>query len=172
MPPPQLPKITTNGHKTLNASEAKALQELLKSEKERRKYFEENKFTMVRSRNPLTGEATPRDGQGEPIINTNWVDREPVLLRRKKDKELTEKIGVKSERYNCLGNLSNQNYQKNSDNNVNINNNSNNLNNNIFGYSSNLPTPSSRIGLDSKQTSGRIQLNRQQQLVTIGSIGA
>jgi hypothetical protein len=97
-------KIFSDGHKTHNATEARALQEHLKSEKERRKYFEENKLTMVRARNPLTGEATPRDGLGEPIINPNWIDGGPPLHRRK-EKELTEKIGVQSERYNCLGNI-------------------------------------------------------------------
>lgn len=104
MPPPLPPKVFNDGHKTHNATEARALQELLKSEKERRKYFEENKFTMVRARNPLTGEATPRDGQGEPIINPNWIDRGPPL-HKKKERELTDKIGIQSDRYNCLGNL-------------------------------------------------------------------
>jgi hypothetical protein len=98
------PKVFSDGHKTHNVSEARALQEHLKSEKERRKYFEENKLTMVRARNPLTGEATPRDGLGEPIINPNWIDRGPPI-HRKKEKELTEKIGVQSDRYNCLGNI-------------------------------------------------------------------
>lgn len=106
MPLSQGEKKTFNdGHKTHNAAEARALQELLKSEKERRRYFEENKLTMVRARNPLTGEATPRDGMGEPIINPNWIDRGPPI-HRKKQKELTEKIGVDTHRYNCLGNIS------------------------------------------------------------------
>lgn len=138
MPPSQLPKLN-NGHKTLNAAEAKALQELLKSEKDRRLYFEENKHKMVRSRNPLTGEATPRDGMGEPIINPNWVNRE-ITSYRKKEKELTEKIGVKTERYNCLGNLATTtttNQQQN--------------NESVVGFSSRFPPPSSRMGLDSKQ---------------------
>mmetsp|Transcript_20311 Transcript_20311/g.29160 ORF Transcript_20311/g.29160 Transcript_20311/m.29160 type:complete len:94 (-) Transcript_20311:323-604(-) len=81
-------KEFSNGHKTLNAAEAKALQELLKSERDKRTYFENNKMKMVRARNPLAGELTPRDGYGEPIINTNWVDRE---LPTKKQKELTQK---------------------------------------------------------------------------------
>jgi hypothetical protein len=104
----------------------------LKSEKERRKYFEENKLTMVRARNPLTGEATPRDGQGEPIINPNWIDRGPPL-HRKKERELTEKIGVQSDRYNCLGNSSK----------------SGRLNSQAVVLSSGrIPLPSSRMNLD------------------------
>jgi hypothetical protein len=130
MPPP--PKVFNDGHKTHNATEARALQELLKSEKERRKYFEENKLTMVRARNPLTGEATPRDGQGEPIINPNWVDRGPPL-HRKKERELTEKIGVQTDRYNCLGNL-NKSGRPNSQ--------------AVIPSSGRFPPPSSRMNMD------------------------
>ena len=107
-----------NGHKTLNASEAKALQEILKSEKDKvnsptytitnnvmiyqRRNFEQNKYTMIRSRNPISGEATPREGKGEPIINPNHVVRD--VKPRRAEKPLTEKIGVVSSRYDCLGN--------------------------------------------------------------------
>jgi hypothetical protein len=67
-----------------------------------RKYFEENKHTMIRARNPISGEATPREGRGEPILNPEWKDREVTI--RKKEKPLTEKIGAISSRYDCLGN--------------------------------------------------------------------
>jgi hypothetical protein len=98
-----------DGHKTLNAAEAKALQELLKSERDKRKFFEENKHRMIKARNPLVGEITPRDGMGEPIINPNHTNSDHY---KKKPKELTEKIGINSNRYNCLGNITSRTQPK------------------------------------------------------------
>lgn len=58
---------------------------------------------MIRARNPISGEATPREGKGEPILNPEWQERE-ISTFRKKEKPLTEKIGAISSRYDCLGN--------------------------------------------------------------------
>ena len=93
-------KVYSNGHKTLGAMEALGLQQLLKQERTRAEYFWNNKETMIRPRNPLTGEMTPREGEGEPIINPNW-DAAPIP----KEKEVSGKVGIKVERYNILGNM-------------------------------------------------------------------
>jgi hypothetical protein len=92
-------KEYSNGHKTMGAMEALALQQLLKSERDKAEYFATNKETMTRPRNPLTGEATPREGEGELIINPHWD--EPVV---RPEKEVSGKIGIKPEKYNILGN--------------------------------------------------------------------
>jgi len=75
------------------------LQQLLKSERDKAEHFIKNKETMTRSRNPLTGEATPREGEGEPIINPNWED-----AHIPEKKEVSGKIGIRQEKYNILGN--------------------------------------------------------------------
>jgi hypothetical protein len=92
-------KVYSNGHKTLGSMEALALQQLLKGENVRRENFHARKHEMKRDRNPLTGEATPREGEGEPVINPNWEERPPPPK-----KELTGKIGVRETKYAILGN--------------------------------------------------------------------
>ena len=92
-------KVYSNGHKTMGAMEALGLQQTLKKERDKAEYFAANKEIMVRKRNPLTGEATPREGEGEPIINPEWEDY-PMPEK----KQLSGKIGVKEERYAILGN--------------------------------------------------------------------
>jgi hypothetical protein len=88
-----------NGHKTFNSAEAKALDELLKSERQKADYFNENKFQILRARNPLTGEETPREGEGEPVMNLNWEYRDlPPKV------EITSKVGISPEKYAILGN--------------------------------------------------------------------
>ena len=99
-----------NGHKTFTADEAKAFQELLRQEKSRRDNFERNKESMIRDRNPLIGDPTPRINlmtgehiNQEPIINPNWIPRPLPDFVTKKEK-LTEKIGIETSKYHFLGN--------------------------------------------------------------------
>jgi hypothetical protein len=103
-------KEFNNGHKTFIASEAKAFNEQLKAEKTRREYFDAYKHTMIRDRNPLIGDPTPRINlmtgvhvNQEPIINPDWVPRPlPDFVTRKE--KMTEKIGVETSKYHFLGN--------------------------------------------------------------------
>jgi hypothetical protein len=92
-------KVYSNGHKTFGAMEALGFQQQLKREITTQEYFVRNKEIMIRPRNPLTGEPTPRDGLGEPIINPNW---EPSPVKEKK--EVSAKIGIKHSKYDILGN--------------------------------------------------------------------
>lgn len=81
-------KTFNNGHKSFTAMEALALTQTVNAEVKKSHYFEENKHKMVRPRNPLTGEITPRDGNGEPLIR-EFAGEFP----RKKEFEVTAKIG-------------------------------------------------------------------------------
>lgn len=103
-------KEFNNGHKTFIASEAKAFNEQLKAEKTRREYFDAYKHTMIRDRNPLIGDPTPRVNlmtgvhiNQEPIINPNWIPR-PLPESITKSQKLTEKIGIETTKYHFLGN--------------------------------------------------------------------
>ena len=89
------------GHKTFLSSEAKAFQENLHAERQRREHFDKNKGNMFMPRNPLIGEQTPREGEGNPIMRPEcgYESREFVA----KD-VVTGKIGVDEGRYNVLGN--------------------------------------------------------------------
>jgi hypothetical protein len=56
------------------------MHELLHHEVTRRENFERNKHEWKMPRNPLTGEATPRDGEGEFIIKPQHRDFQTVRL--------------------------------------------------------------------------------------------
>lgn len=113
-------KKYTNGHKFYLASEAKALTETLHREENTAKYFKENMTYMVKPRNPLNGEPTPRDIRGEPVTNPralqtvvggtrmfpsdyDYSASMTLTLKPVKD-ECAPKIGVKSGKYDILGN--------------------------------------------------------------------
>mmetsp|Transcript_11917 Transcript_11917/g.19397 ORF Transcript_11917/g.19397 Transcript_11917/m.19397 type:complete len:195 (+) Transcript_11917:193-777(+) len=103
-------KEFNNGHKTFVTSEAKAFNEQLKAEKSRREHFDAYKHTMIRDRNPLIGDPTPRVDlmtgvriNQEPIINPEWIPRPLPEFVTKKEK-MTEKIGVETSKYHFLGN--------------------------------------------------------------------
>ena len=92
-------KVYSNGHKCMGSMEALGLQQLLAQERNRAEYFQANMHTMHRPRNPMTGEETPREGMGEPLLPPNWkpaVEREFVGC--------TPKVGEIKERYDILGN--------------------------------------------------------------------
>lgn len=57
-------KRFTNGHKSFTAQEAKCLLETQARENKTMARFDANKYSMTRSRNPLTGEPTPRPEDG------------------------------------------------------------------------------------------------------------
>lgn len=90
-------KRFTNGHKTFNASEAKAFHETLRAEKFSATIFDSKKHEMIRPRNPLTGELTPRDEgtetkserRGNPLIPLNQTE-----TKFRQQVQVTSKIGV------------------------------------------------------------------------------
>jgi hypothetical protein len=103
-------KDFNNGHKTFVTSEAKAFNEQLRAEKKRREYFDAYKHTMIRDRNPLIGDPTPRVDlmtgvrvNQEPIINPDWIPRPLPDFVTQKEK-MTEKIGIETTKYHFLGN--------------------------------------------------------------------
>ena len=107
-------KRFTNGHKTLTTSEATALTELLHSEQRKRETFHALKDVMVRSRDPLAGDKTPRTQNGDVVLNPNAhgtvangrplfdADRPPRVLPPEKWPQ--GQIGVPDGKYNILGN--------------------------------------------------------------------
>jgi len=114
-------KQYTNGHKFFLASEAKAMTELLNTEQHCRENFTILKSSMVRPRNPLNGDHTPRDAKGEIVLNPNahgkvkggiplfsnkptvGYDSEEIASRFVR-KGTVGKIGVNHSRYDILGN--------------------------------------------------------------------
>lgn len=54
-------KIFTNGHKSWTAPEAKRLLEQQKRERDTLKNFEANRDSIIRARNPILGDSTPRE---------------------------------------------------------------------------------------------------------------
>jgi hypothetical protein len=66
-------KIFTNGHKFFTSAEAKALLETQSREKRASERFETNKSTLIKPRNPITGDVTPRvkiDAKGDIVEKT------------------------------------------------------------------------------------------------------
>lgn len=66
-------KVFTNGHKFFTSSEAKALLETQTREKRTLERFEANKLALIKPRNPITGDVTPRvkvDARGDIIEKT------------------------------------------------------------------------------------------------------
>ena len=83
-------KRFTNGHKAFTAAEARAITECQHAERRTMENFAANMHTMYRSRDPLTGEATPRwDAPGRELIQPGlpqYTPKEPLIV--------TGKIGV------------------------------------------------------------------------------
>ena len=75
--------VPNNGHVCLNAAEAKALDELLSHEKKYANNFKLNMNAMTRARNPILGEPTPREGEGEPIISEAPLSYSTEILSRR-----------------------------------------------------------------------------------------
>jgi len=103
-----------NGHKCFNAAESKAFSEQLYTESTSVDRFELNRRAMVRPRNPLNGDYSPRNARGVIVMNPNAShtvvggvrlfsdDKTATQIAVKKD--LIGKIGVPDSKYNILGN--------------------------------------------------------------------
>ena len=76
-------KVPNNGHICMNASESKALNEILSHEKNYSDKFKLNLHHMTRSRNPLLGEPTPREGEGELIISSAPLTSSAELVSKR-----------------------------------------------------------------------------------------
>lgn len=96
-------KRFNNGHVCFVAAQQKAFQELLKKEFEKRDRFERLKTQFKMPRNPLVGEPTPREGEGQPLINDYWLEMESPS-KHKQAYQITQKIGIDDKRYEFLGN--------------------------------------------------------------------
>ena len=83
--------VPNNGHVSFNAAQAKALDELLDHERKYAKQFKLNMHDMTRSRNPILGEPTPREGEGEPIINEAPLSFSAEILSKRPEKGMAYK---------------------------------------------------------------------------------
>jgi hypothetical protein len=111
-------KKWNNGHKFFLASEAKALTELLRTETNCMENFHTQKIGMVRPRNPLNGDITPRDARGEIVLNPNAhgkvangiplfsgrIISSSEIVTKFVQKGTVGKIGVTDSKYDILGN--------------------------------------------------------------------
>ena len=81
-----------NGHKVFTAAEATAMYELQTHEKVRAQRFEKNLHDLKANRNPMIGQATPRIGEEQILMNTYDMTRSKEFV----DKTflVTGKIGV------------------------------------------------------------------------------
>ena len=82
----------TNGHKVFTAAEATAMYELQTHEKVRAQRFEKNLYDLKANRNPMVGQATPRIGEEQILMDTYDMTRSREFV----DKTflVTGKIGV------------------------------------------------------------------------------
>jgi hypothetical protein len=111
-------KTYFNGHKFFDAPQTKAFKELLKIENRTGENFEKAKAVLVKPRNPINGDPTPRDDRGIRVLNPNLhgTVKGGTLLFRENDssppreslsrfaaKRPTEKIGITDGKYDILG---------------------------------------------------------------------
>lgn len=94
-----------DGHKSFNTMETEAISAYYLKERQIREHFEREKSSMIRPRNPIHAEATPRDGQGILLIDSS-IPQVDVLsihkestLRRRRYLPVTGKIGNQDELY-------------------------------------------------------------------------
>jgi hypothetical protein len=116
-------KKFTNGHKFFLAHESKGYVELLKREESTQTNYHATKMSKTRPRDPLNGDPTPRDKDGNAVLNTSKpgaqaVGGQPLFPERVNvlpfeqtatyqtflKKQAVGKIGVDEERYSVLGN--------------------------------------------------------------------
>jgi len=72
---PDFKKKYTNGHKSFGAQEAAAYSQLLQTELNAEQKFLAAKAAMTYPRNPLNGDVTPRDVNGNRVSNPNHFRR-------------------------------------------------------------------------------------------------
>lgn len=113
-------KEWSNGHKSFNSAQVRALDELINTEVGIRERYQVLKGQIKRPRNPLTGEETPRDAIGNVVMDPSKFHTvkngahlfTPEQLNGTaksyysppKRKELVGKIGVPDGKYEALGN--------------------------------------------------------------------
>lgn len=109
-------KRFSNGHKSFTASQVKAVNELQSHEERYRENFKTLRDIMTRPRDPLAGDATPRQINGDPVLNPNAhgtnihgfplfpKDHHLTLKLRPSKKLTTGQIGVPDDKYLILGN--------------------------------------------------------------------
>lgn len=93
-----------DGHRSFNAMETKAISAYYLKERQIRERFDREKASMIKPRNPIHAEATPRDGKGVPLIdNTPQVDvlslHKESIIRRRRYLPVAGKIGNQEEFY-------------------------------------------------------------------------
>lgn len=113
-------KVYFNGHKFFDAQQSKAHKEQLSTENRVAEHFHKVKKVLVKPRNPINCDPTPRDERGERIINPNLHGKvfggtlifpesdgsfteTRESLSRYSEKRPTEKIGVDEGKYDILG---------------------------------------------------------------------
>ena len=109
-------KRFTNGHKQFNSSQVKAVNELQGHEDRYRENFKTLRHIMTKPRDPLAGDATPRQINGDVVLNPNAhgtnakgyplfaADHHLTLKVRPPKKLTTGQIGVPDHKYLILGN--------------------------------------------------------------------
>lgn len=113
-------KQWSDGHKSFNSAQVRALDELIHNEMGIRDRYESLKGQLRRPRNPLTGEETPRDSRGNivmnpakfhtvangsPLFNPDYLAGTLTYTSpAKPKKELVGKIGVPDGKYEAMGN--------------------------------------------------------------------
>eukprot|EP01038_Epipyxis_sp_PR26KG_P004452 gene4452-6297_t len=122
-------KKWTNGHKFFDAQQSKGFVELLKTEERTRMKYNTEMKTMIKPRNPLNGDITPRNRNGFKVINPNLyadavvgsiplfpedsakkqeesdsLKKSSIRLTKTKQTALNDKIVVPSSKYDILGN--------------------------------------------------------------------
>jgi chaperonin cofactor prefoldin len=89
-------KRFNNGHKSFTSEECRALLELQSTEKRAAESFERRKYDLIRDRNPITGDITPREhinskGEvtlktGDPIFKTSTIKtRSPEEIEQQEE---------------------------------------------------------------------------------------
>lgn len=112
-----------NGHKAFNSQQVRALDELINTEDHLRERYEKIKGEIKRPRNPLVGDATPRDYRGNVVLNPGLLNTvkggvslfsaeqlNGTLVTRASPfkspaKQLAGKIGVSEDKYTTLGSI-------------------------------------------------------------------
>jgi hypothetical protein len=110
-------RVFTNGHKQFTSDQVKAVNELQSHEERYRENFKTLRHIMTVPRNPLAGDATPRQDNGDVVLNPNAhgtnihgyplfpPGHEAKYKKRPQKKLTTGQIGVPDHKYLILGNV-------------------------------------------------------------------
>lgn len=109
-------KRFTNGHKQFTSDQVKAVNELQSHEERYRENFKTLRNIMTMPRNPLAGDHTPRQTNGDVVLNPNahgtnihgfplFPEGHEKTIKPRPPKKLTAgQIGVPDHKYLILGN--------------------------------------------------------------------